>query len=143
MTSPSPLDTAGPLPLESAGPSPLESAPSIAIVGASNRPGKFGNAAVRAFLRRGYRVFPVNPRESTIAGLRAYASVRELPRPIDIVTVYVPSSVGLTLIEDIARLAPRELWLNPGAESDVLIARARELGLRPIVACSLVGLAGR
>jgi predicted CoA-binding protein len=55
-------------------------------------------------------------------------------------TVYVPPEIGERLIEEIARKKIPEVWLNPGAESDALIARARALDIRPIVACSIVGI---
>src|SRR6267378_3140059 len=51
----------------------------VAIIGASNNRTKFGNKAVRAFLRQGYTVFPVNPKETKIEGLPTFRSVREVP----------------------------------------------------------------
>jgi hypothetical protein len=44
------------------------------------------------------------------------------------------------VIEDVARKGVPEVWLNPGAESDALIARARALGIAPIVACSIMAI---
>lgn len=100
------------------------SQPTIAVVGASNDRRKFGNRAVRAYARQGWDVYPVNPRESLIEGRRVYRAVRDLPMSqIDRVSLYVPPAIGLRLIEEIARMPPRELWLNPGAESPELIAR--------------------
>ena len=120
---------------------PLPSAPRrVAVIGASNDRRKFGNKAVRAFLRQGYEVVPVNPYESTVEGLRTYHSVTDVPGPIDMATVYVPPEVGLLVIEDVARKGITEVWLNPGAESPALVARARALGLTPIEACSIVGI---
>jgi hypothetical protein len=56
------------------------------------------------------------------------------------VSFYVPPDIGVTLLEGVARKQIRELWLNPGAESPELIARARTLGLEPVVACSIIGV---
>jgi predicted CoA-binding protein len=53
---------------------------------------------------------------------------------------YVPPDVGERVIEEVARKGITEVWLNPGAESDRLIARARALKIEPIVACSIVGI---
>ena len=114
--------------------------PVVAVVGASSDRRKFGNRAVRAFLRQGYDVKPVNPSEATIEGLPAYRTIADVPGPIDIVSMYVPADIGLGLLEAIAARRPRELWINPGAESSALEARARELGLSPIYACSIVAL---
>ena len=71
----------------------------VAVIGASSDPRKFGNRAVRTFLRRGYDVLPVNPNETTIEGLRAWRSVADIPGPLDMVTFYVPPEIGLGLLD--------------------------------------------
>jgi predicted CoA-binding protein len=112
----------------------------VAVVGASNDRAKFGNKAVRAYIRRGHKVYPVNPHEETIEGLPAYRSVMDIPEPLDRVTVYLPPQVGLKVIEDIARKGTRELFLNPGSESDELVRKAEQLGLKPVLACSILDI---
>ena len=112
----------------------------VAVIGASNNRRKFGNRAVRAYLEQGYTVVPINPHEREVEGLKAYASVLDVPGTIDMASFYVPPDVGEQIIDEIARKQIAEVWLNPGAESDELIARARALSLKPIVACSIVAL---
>jgi predicted CoA-binding protein len=112
----------------------------VAVVGASSDRGKFGNRAVRAFQLQGYTVIPINPHEREVEGLKAYASVLDVPGPIDMASLYVPPDVGERVIAEIARKGIAEVWLNPGAESDELIARARALDIQPIVACSIVAI---
>jgi predicted CoA-binding protein len=112
----------------------------VAVIGASSNRQKFGNRAVRAFRRQGYTVIPINPNEREVEGLTTYASVLDVPGAIDMATLYVPPEIGELVIEEIARKKIPEVWLNPGAESDALIARARALDIRPIVACSIVGI---
>lgn len=112
----------------------------IAIIGASNDRAKFGNKAVRAFLRQGFDVFPVNPKEETIEGLRAYRSISDvLVRP-QLISVYLPPPVLLKVLPAIAALGCDELWLNPGTESDDVLAEAERLGLNVVQACSIVGV---
>ena len=111
----------------------------VAVIGASNDRRKFGNKAVRAFARQGYDVKPVNPNSVTVEGLPAYPSITDIAGTIDLVTMYVPPAIGERLLPDIARKQPGELWVNPGAESDTLLAKAETLGLHPIVACSIIG----
>ncbi len=113
---------------------------SIAIIGASNDRRKFGNKAVRAYLQQGWTVLPVNPSAVTIEGLKAYPSVRDVPRPVDRVSVYVPPQVGLMLLDDIAAVQPGEVFFNPGTESDELLTRAQQLGLNVLLACSIVAI---
>jgi uncharacterized protein len=112
----------------------------VAVIGASSNRSKFGNRAVRAFRGQGYTVVPINPHETEIEGLKAYASVLDVPGPIDMATLYVPPDVGERVIEEIARKRIPEVWLNPGAESDALIARAQALDIHPTLACSIVGI---
>jgi predicted CoA-binding protein len=111
----------------------------VAVIGAEQRR-KFGNRAVRAYLDQGYTVVPINPHEREVEGLKAYASVLDVPGPIDMASFYVPPDVGEEIIGDIARKQIAVVWLNPGAESDELIARARALSIKPIVACSIVAI---
>ena len=112
----------------------------VAVVGASSNRSKFGNRAVRAFQQQGYTVIPINPHEAEVEGLKAYASVLDVPGAVDMASLYVPPHVGEQVIGDIARKGIAEVWLNPGAESDELIARARALHIQPIVACSIVAI---
>jgi predicted CoA-binding protein len=112
----------------------------VAVIGASSNRRKFGNRAVRAYVEQGYTVVPINPREREVEGLTAYASVVDVPGPIDMASFYVPPEIGERVIEEVARKQIPEVWLNPGAESDALIARAKALAIRPIVACSIVAI---
>ena len=112
----------------------------VAVVGASRDRRKFGNRAVRAFLRQGYTVVPINPHEEEIEGLKTYRSVLDVPGPIDMATFYVPPAIGMAVIGEIARKQIAEVWLNPGSESDELVERAYALQLRPIIACSMIGI---
>src|SRR5204863_3943598 len=115
-------------------------AKTVAVIGASSNPRKFGNRAVRAFRRQGYTVVPINPHELEVEGLKTFKSVLDVPGTIDMATIYVPPDIGEHVIEEIAQKKIREVWLNPGAESDALIARARALDIQPIVACSIIGI---
>jgi len=117
--------------------------PAVAVIGASSARHKFGNKAVRAYLRQGWTVYPVNPNETVVEGLASLPSVSAIPGPVDRASLYLPPEIGIGLLEGIQRKGIRELWVNPGAESDALIARADELGLEPIQACSIVDIGER
>ena len=112
----------------------------VAVIGASSNRSKFGNKALRAFERQGFTVLAINPNEAEVEGHKTYASVLDVPGTVDMVSLYVPPEIGVRVIEDIARKGIAEVWLNPGAESDALIARARALQIQPIVACSIVAI---
>ena len=112
----------------------------VAVIGASNDRAKFGNKAVRAFVRTGYKVFPVNPNESEVEGIPSFKSIKDLPVRPEMVTVYVPPPVLLKLLPDIAAKGCDELWLNPGTDSDEVLAEVERLGIEYIRACSIVGV---
>ncbi|NOZ81338.1 MAG: CoA-binding protein [DPANN group archaeon] len=112
----------------------------IAIIGASAKQERMSNKAVRAYRDQGHRVFPVNPKEQEIEGIPCHASIQDIREPIDRVSVYVNPEIGMTLAEGIAAKRPRELFLNPGSESETLIAKFRELGLEPVMKCSILDI---
>ncbi len=115
--------------------------PRVAIIGASTDRQKYGNKAIRAFRRAGFDVFPVNPNADRVEGLKAYASLDKLPvERLDRVSLYVPPAVGLQVMDQVARKRVGEIWLNPGADSPELVARAESLGLNVIQACSILGV---
>ena len=112
--------------------------PTAVIVGASPDRSKFGNKAVRSYLKMGWTVLPVHPKAAEIEGVEAVASLADVQGPVERVLFYVPPQVGLSLLDDVLALGPTEFWVNPGAESPELVTRARELGLDPIMACAIV-----
>jgi predicted CoA-binding protein len=113
--------------------------PTVAIIGASVDRSKYGNIALRAHIRAGYEVFPVNPKAREVEGLVAYASIEDVPVDrLDRVSVYVPPEITLELLPSIAARNPGEVWLNPGTDSRRVLARAAELGLEVIRGCSII-----
>ena len=110
----------------------------VAVIGVSTDQAKFSNKAVRAYVQRGWEVYPVNPKGGETEGLKAYASVEEIPVKLDRVTLYLPPAIGVNSLASIARVKPSEFFVNPGAESEELVEKAKELGLDPILACSIV-----
>ncbi|MFN6104378.1 MAG: CoA-binding protein [Planctomycetaceae bacterium] len=115
------------------------SAPIAVIVGASRDRGKYGNISLHAHRDAGYRVIPVNPAGGSIEGIPAVTSLSEVvDRPIQRVSLYVPPAIGIDLLQQIERLNPEEVWLNPGTESSELLRRARALGLPIVEGCSIV-----
>ena len=112
----------------------------VAVIGASSNRNKFGNKALRAFERQGYTVIPINPNESTVEGHKAFASVLDVPGAIDMATVYIHADAGVVVMEQLAKKGVGEVWLNPGADDDEVVERARALGLNVIQACSIIGI---
>jgi predicted CoA-binding protein len=112
----------------------------VAVIGASSHRHKFGNKALRAFERQGYTVIPINPNEPEVEGHKTFASVLDVPGAIDMATVYVPAGAGLRVMDELAQKGVGEVWLNPGADDDVVVDRARGLGLKVVQACSIIAI---
>ena len=112
----------------------------VAVIGASADPTKYGNKAVRAYKQQGYQVFPVNPKVTELEGLPVFPSISVVPVRPNLVSVYLPPSVLLKILPQIAQKGCDELWLNPGTESPEVLAEAERLGLNVIQACSIVGV---
>ena len=115
-------------------------AKTVAIVGASSDRNKFGNKALRAFQAEGYTVIPINPNEREVEGITTYPSVLNVPGSIDMASVYVQPEVAMRLIDEFEQKGIPEVWINPGAESDEMIATARKRKTKVIFACSIIGV---
>ena len=112
----------------------------VAIIGASTDRTRFGNKAVRAFLQQGFTVYPVNPNETQVEGLPAFKSIKDVPERPNKISVYVGPQRLIKLLPEIAERGCDELWLNPGTESDEILAEADRLGLNVIQACSIIAV---
>lgn len=115
--------------------------PTIAIIGASADRTKYSNKSLLAHQRAGYEIYPINPKEEVIEGLKCYPSILDVPVALNRISLYVPSAIGVKLLTDIAKKGCQELWVNPGAESPELMAQASQLGLNVIFACSYLDAA--
>jgi predicted CoA-binding protein len=115
--------------------------PTVAIIGASGDRHKFGNKSVRAHQASGYQVYPVNPKDPEVEGLKCYPSLGDLPvRTLDRVSLYLPPAVAVKVLDEIAELEVAEVWLNPGVADEAVRQRGRKLGLNIIEGCSIVDL---
>jgi hypothetical protein len=112
--------------------------PSIAVIGANADRSRYSNKAVRAWRDRGYTVYPVNPGETEVEGLKTYPRVTDIPFPVDEATLYVRPEIGIGLLDDLKAKQITKVYVNPGAESMELLEKAERLGLNTIVACSIM-----
>ena len=112
----------------------------IAIIGASKNKKKYGNIAVRAHQKQGWQVFPVNPKEKEIEGLKCYNDINEIEDQLDKVSIYLPPEIGINELDKLVDKNIPEIFINPGAESDELIKKGSDLGLNLIQACSIVSI---
>jgi predicted CoA-binding protein len=107
----------------------LTEATTIAIVGASSNPGKASHGIMQKLQRAGYRVIPVNPRETEILGERSYPSLVDVPERIDIVDVFRRAEDTPGIADEAATIGAKVLWLQSGISSEEAAERAAREGL--------------
>ncbi|MGE5246565.1 MAG: CoA-binding protein [Betaproteobacteria bacterium] len=107
----------------------LTDARTIAIVGASSNPDKASHGIMKKLLSVGYRVVPVNPRETEVLGERSYPSLLDVPEGIDIVDVFRRSEDTPQIADEAVKIGAKALWLQTGIVSEEAAARARKGGL--------------
>lgn len=104
----------------------------LAIVGVSRNPRKFANAAYRDLRGKGYALFPVNPHAREVEGDRCFASLRELPQPVDGVIIMVPPAETEKVVLDAAAAGITRVWMQQGAESPAALAACDKLGVTAV-----------
>jgi predicted CoA-binding protein len=95
----------------------VRSARTIAIVGLSPNELRPSNFVGFYLQRHGYRVIPVNPRETEILGERSYASLSEIPEPVDVVDVFRAPDAVPAIAEEAVAIGAKALWLQFGVIS--------------------------
>jgi len=110
-----------------------------AVVGATDNEDKFGHKIYKMLKKAGYRVFPINPGLQTVMGDECYPSLTALPEKPDAVNFVVPPKVGEKIVAECAVLGIKNIWLQPGANSDNVVNAAKKADLNVICqSCILV-----
>src|SRR2546430_13910991 len=111
----------------------LAAATTIAIVGASSNPDKASYGIMQKLQRAGYKVIPVNPRETEILGERSYPSLLDVPERIDIVDVFRRAEDTPGIADEAVTIGAKALWLQTGIVSEDAAARAKQGGLLAVM----------
>jgi len=111
----------------------LTDATTIAMVGASSNPDKASHGIMRKLQRAGYRVIPVNPKETEILGERSYASLIDVPERIDIVDVFRRAEDTPAIADEAVTIGAKALWLQSGIVSEEAARAAAKAGLTVVM----------
>jgi uncharacterized protein len=111
----------------------LSDATTIAIVGASSNPDKESHGIMQKLQRSGYRVIPVNPRETEVLGERSYPSLVDVPERIDIVDVFRRAEDTPGIADEAVTIGAKALWLQTGIVREDAAARAKAGGLTVVM----------
>ncbi len=111
----------------------LEEYGAIAMVGLSSNPYRPSHFAAMYLLAEGYNIIPVNPREKEILGRRSYASLKEIPEPVEVVDMFRPATEASPLVEQAIEIGAKVFWMQFGIINYEAAKRAREAGLRVVM----------
>lgn len=104
----------------------------LAVVGVSRNPQKFGNTLYRELKKRGYRVFPINAHAESVEGDRCYPNLSALPEPVGGVLINVPPAQSEQVVREAADANIRWVWLQQGAQSEAAIRFCEAQGLNVV-----------
>jgi len=107
--------------------------PLIAVVGATDSPGKYGGIIYRHLKAKGYRVVPINPHRDEVDGDRTYPSVSDIDESPDIIDVVVPPARTLSLLDEFATMEDAGIWIQPGAANGAVRDKASELSVDVLI----------
>lgn len=112
----------------------------VVVLGASDKPERYSNRAVRLLQQHGYTVIPVHPALATVEGLAVLPDLHAVSGVVDTLTVYVSPGIGATLLREMLALKPRRVVFNPGSEAPALFPALRTAGIEVVENCTLVML---
>lgn len=111
----------------------------VAVLGASTKPDRYSNKAIRLLKDQGHEVVPVNPAYDEIEGMPVMKTLEEaIPGDIHTLTMYVGPDRSDALADAIRFARPERVIFNPGAENPVLAETLAREGIETLEACTLV-----
>lgn len=104
----------------------------FAVIGATDNAEKYGNRVFKNLTKRGYDVYPVNPKLKEIDGAKCYPTLASVPVRVDVVDFVVPPKVTESILKECIELGLENIWLQPGSESEAAIAFCRDNDLKVV-----------
>ncbi|GAB4362008.1 MAG: CoA-binding protein [Bryobacter sp.] len=117
----------------------LDETKTIAVVGLSSKPDRSSYGVSEYLQQQGYRIIPVNPNETEVLGERAYATLEEIPEPVDMVNVFRRAEETPAIAAAAVAIGAKTLWLQQGIVNEEAAEIARAAGLSVVMdACLAV-----
>ncbi|MET9616229.1 CoA-binding protein [Kitasatospora indigofera] len=104
-----------------------------AVVGLSNNTARAAYGVARVLQRYGKRVVPVHPKAETVLGEQGYATLAEVPFPVDVVDVFVNSSLAGAVADEAVAVGARAVWFQLDVVDEAAYARTTEAGLKMVM----------
>jgi uncharacterized protein len=103
-----------------------------AVVGASDNQHKYGHKCFRSYLSNNMKAYPVNPRAQEVLGHQCFPDLSSLPETVSSISVVTPPAMTESVVEEAVKLGVKNIWMQPGAESQVAVQRAESAGINVI-----------
>ncbi|OGV69748.1 MAG: CoA-binding protein [Lentisphaerae bacterium RIFOXYA12_FULL_48_11] len=110
----------------------------VAVIGASNKPERYSYKAIALLREKGHKPYPVHPSLPMVEDLTVYPALKNIPTPVDTISIYLSAANQTAIIDDILESGARRVIFNPGAENPELSERLKKAGIEAINACTLV-----
>ena len=111
----------------------FETVRTIAVVGCSPRPERAGHYVARYLQELGYRIIPVNPGQTEILGEKCYASLRDIPEPVDMVDCFRRAEDIPPVVEDAIAIGAKFIWMQLGIVNEEAAQRAMDAGIEVVM----------
>jgi uncharacterized protein len=112
----------------------------VVVLGATPKTDRYAFLAMQRLREHGHQAIPVNPAFTEVLGEKCHPSIRDVPAPIDTVTMYLGPARSTPLIDEILAAKPHRIIFNPGAENEALAKAAQAAGIEVVNDCTLVML---
>lgn len=111
----------------------LTEAKTIAVVGASPKPWRDSGAIAEFLVKKGYKVFPVNPQYQEVLGMKCYPDLKSIPETIDIVDIFRNPDDVMPVIEEAISVGARSVWMQLNVVNEQAAQKAEAAGLRVVM----------
>ncbi len=111
----------------------FETVRTIAVVGCSPRPERPGHYVAKYLQDLGYRIIPVNPGQTEILGEKCYASLRDIPEPVDMVDCFRRAEDIPPVVEDAIAIGAKFVWMQLGIVNEEAAQRAMAAGIEVVM----------
>jgi uncharacterized protein len=104
----------------------------LAIVGVSRNPQKFGNGAYRELTAKGYKVYPIHPEADTLEGVQAFKDFTSLPEKVGGVVIVVQPTETEKVVRQAAEAGITRVWMQQGSQSTAAIEFCKQHGIAEV-----------
>lgn len=105
----------------------------VAVVGLSSNPERASNRVARYLKEQGYRIIPVNPRETEVLGEKAYPDLCSVPEPIDVVDIFREPKAVPRVVAQAMYVGAKAVWMQEGIVHQAAADRARRAGMAVVM----------